>query len=887
MRRLLLLLLLSLSLPALAQSYPTTPQLKLQLPPRLTGPGWGLAVNSNSVLIDNLFPSAVCGGDGIHAIGLQVSPNYKFSCITVGGVPGGSPNQIQFNSGGIFNGIFNDSAGKVLTSNGPGALPSFQISLPLQSGQTPGSLLRTDGSSASWQAKPVCNTRDVAGFNGGTDLGSRIIACDIQLGGTYDATQQGNLAYNTTITYGTIRVDPADVGPITTFPVFISAGHNISLGAGRYQNALGSAQPILQLADYTQLECDGWNAIIENSSNVANADPRVIATASAYQVITGVGQNNVPYAKAHGVHVKNCHFQDSGTGKLSTLTATVVYTNCIDCKDINNFYDGIGVTGVGLIGGFYSGPNCTNFANWLAQYCGNFGSGDEIVGDVFRGTQEAISVINNEHVDIHDVKMSKHATGAAAYIDLESNTPKDHMQFIDIHDFIMDCSTPQINTGCFGVTMQSVGPNTGHLKIHDGIVYGPAPGTALSGQTTSGISSGDFNPHGTHEVEIYNMKISQTSNPGISVAGVDYAYVHDNQEVCTGGGIAVFDFAQYSLFKNNRFVAPPRTDYTITSVATTADQATTVYTGTFADGGAGALASQTVNITGFTNALNNGSFGVSTSTTTTLTVYNPAGVAETHAAIGSIGCSPSLGTDQNNTQINETSVTADFNTYEGNTGSGQILLKGPHSQIAISQAADRTTNAIGRTFGALTGFANAIPGGMQAAALTPPVLNTSGPTTNTCVVTFTSATYFWIVTAVAPNGGQAPSNEVSQIAGGGSGCAKLGWTYVPGAASYNVTRGTASGNELLMINVPQGTLGYTDGGGQTPGAAVVTKNGSGVIGLQSVLFANLPTALDGVMLYCSDCKNVTDDTTGTFDSVAAGSGHGTMILRENGAWRVH
>lgn len=96
MRRLLLLLLLSV--PALAQSYPTTTNLKLQLPPRLTGPGWGLAVNSNSVIIDALFPNAPCGGDGVHAIGLETSPVYKFVCVSISsgsGSIGGSLNNVN------------------------------------------------------------------------------------------------------------------------------------------------------------------------------------------------------------------------------------------------------------------------------------------------------------------------------------------------------------------------------------------------------------------------------------------------------------------------------------------------------------------------------------------------------------------------------------------------------------------------------------------------------------------------------------------------------------------------------------------------------------------------------------------------------------------------
>ena len=56
----------------------------------------------------------------------------------------------------------------------------------------------------------------------------------------------------------------------------------------------------------------------------------------------------------------------------------------------------------------------------------------------------------------------------------------------------------------------------------------------------------------------------------------------------------------------------------------------------------------------------------------------------------------------------------------------------------------------------------------------------------------------------------------------------------------------------------------------------------------SYVFASLPgSPVNGWEVYCSDCKNVTDDTTGTFDSAAASGGHGTTVLYENGAWRVH
>ncbi len=58
--------------------------------------------------------------------------------------------------------------------------------------------------------------------------------------------------------------------------------------------------------------------------------------------------------------------------------------------------------------------------------------------------------------------------------------------------------------------------------------------------------------------------------------------------------------------------------------------------------------------------------------------------------------------------------------------------------------------------------------------------------------------------------------------------------------------------------------------------------------LGSFTFASPPASLtNGDLWYCSDCKNMTDDTTGTFDSAIASGGHGTMALFENGASRVH
>jgi hypothetical protein len=127
-----------------------------------------------------------------------------------------------------------------------------------------------------------------------------------------------------------------------------------------------------------------------------------------------------------------------------------------------------------------------------------------------------------------------------------------------------------------------------------------------------------------------------------------------------------------------------------------------------------------------------------------------------------------------------------------------------------------------------------------------------------------------------------------------------------GAIAYDIYRTTAGGTPNTTGKIGSITPKWVNGGGTVAGAIsladtglagdattapTTNTTGSAVFGagvqLASITFANLPASVNGTMYYCSDCKNVTDDTTGTFDSAAASGGHGTNVLRENGAWRVH
>lgn len=101
---------------------------------------------------------------------------------------------------------------------------------------------------------------------------------------------------------------------------------------------------------------------------------------------------------------------------------------------------------------------------------------------------------------------------------------------------------------------------------------------------------------------------------------------------------------------------PPETTTTIFTLtaAGTASGGSTIYTGTLANCGSNACIGSLYTIAGFTTGANNGAFVASASSTTTLTVANAAGVAETHAGTA---------TDNYSSTFNQASVGAGNTTH--------------------------------------------------------------------------------------------------------------------------------------------------------------------------------------------------------------------------------
>jgi hypothetical protein len=136
---------------------------------------------------------------------------------------------------------------------------------------------------------------------------------------------------------------------------------------------------------------------------------------------------------------------------------------------------------------------------------------------------------------------------------------------------------------------------------------------------------------------------------------------------------------------------------------------------------------------------------------------------------------------------------------------------------------------------------------------------------------------------------------------------------VTGTPAASITTAFASATTALPLTAGTHTVLFTSAA--APGAFTITTtlttgqvftidtlslkyvSGGGITALDvryaPVVLADAPTctqSLIGTLLYCRDCKNVTDDTTGTLDTAAASGGHGTTILCVNEtspAWRVH
>lgn len=178
-------------------------------------------------------------------------------------------------------------------------------------------------------------------------------------------------------------------------------------------------------------------------------------------------------------------------------------------------------------------------------------------------------------------------------------------------------------------------PYIGQLSFGNTSIVSQYSGLVL-GSATAGISV--LNPNSWALLEnpgwkmtwVFKVDGGGTSSPGFNTAKKAF-YIG-----LTGAAWRAFQTASTSArpdyFIGLRYdTSATPGSLTLSSVAT-ASGGTTVYTGTITGGNNGAYIGITFVVSGFTNGVNNGTFVCVNSSTTTLTLSNASGAAETHAA---------------------------------------------------------------------------------------------------------------------------------------------------------------------------------------------------------------------------------------------------------------
>lgn len=149
-----------------------------------------------------------------------------------------------------------------------------------------------------------------------------------------------------------------------------------------------------------------------------------------------------------------------------------------------------------------------------------------------------------------------------------------------------------------------------------------AASTAASGST---IYTGTITNGANNALAGQSFVVSGFTNAGNNGSFICTASTATSMTLTNSGGVA----ESASAWAYEQVVL------TLTA-AGTASAGVTAYTGTISGGGSNAYVGYTFLVAGFSTSANNGTFSCTASTTTTLTLANTAGAAETHAGTASL-----------------------------------------------------------------------------------------------------------------------------------------------------------------------------------------------------------------------------------------------------------
>jgi len=271
-------------------------------------------------------------------------------------------------------------------------------------------------------------------------------------------------------------------------------------------------------------------------------------------------------------------------------------------------------------------------------------------------------------------------------------------------------------------------------------------------------------------------------------------------------------------------VAPNTATLTLTAVAN-GGGGNTVYTGTITGGAGNALVGDTVVVAGFTHAADNGTFTCTASTATTITLNNANGIAQTHAGTAAMTTAVYTGTitgGAGNAFLGDTVVVTGF-TNAGNNGTflvnastattltlsdkagvtetdpaTAILATGSANTVYVGTITGGTGNGFAGDSFVIAGFTNAGNNGTftctASTATTLTCSNTAGVTETHAGTATTNGTFNWALGAVSINPSAADIGVTTTVGSA---------VFLGQSTTYNITvfnNGTSAANAVVLTD---------------------------------------------------------------------------------------
>lgn len=464
---------------------------------------------------------------------------------------------------------------------------------------------------------------------------------EINVSGSYQVVD--NVSGSDAGAFGTQLVNCYECKAINTLHV----DRSTKAGIGVNTSLLATTDPTTQSGTTATLTASAANQILGPTGTispiyVANC-LNAIYNGDFTGTVTGAKTITYTMASAPGANTTGCSYT------IRSIGVIIGWNNFNDCNTTDTGDGCVAIQssgGVGLTDGTQVFGNVTRYKVFGTTICSN-------------PTNVAPSIVDtgcSEAFQQTDKPVNTEMAGNRAY-NCYRECFASSGTGIRMHDNV--CVNPALVTigtgnGCYMISVS----NNGGLQIVGDAVFA----------NNYGLNNGT-------NTSAYCLSV-QAGSGSASTTFRDIS-IHDNN--CVGGtatfGIGIrFSNAAGSL---------------VLSAAANASAGTTVYTGTITNGGSNGRVGETFVVAGFVTGANNGTFVCTASTTTTLTLNNAAGAAESHAATAAMEMFISNVNAHDNAFTNTTTnLSLTYTTTVGafTTNNNGTMIQGSPATLALATA---------------------------------------------------------------------------------------------------------------------------------------------------------------------------------------------------------